>query len=45
MGRPAAKTLYEDRGYFDWIQNKEFSVQVKQLTRELRDKYASSQEK
>ena len=35
MGKPAAKTLYEDRQYYNWILNKEFSFQVKQLVRKL----------
>ena len=42
MGRPAGKTFFDDKGYFDWIQNKEFSVQVKQLARELREEYERS---
>ena len=42
MGKPAGETMYKDKGYFDWIQNKEFSVQVKQITRELVDAYAKS---
>ncbi len=35
MGKPAAKTLYEDRQYYNWILNKEFSFQVKQIVRKL----------
>ena len=35
MGKPAAKTLYEDRQYYNWILNKEFSFQVKQLVKKL----------
>ena len=42
MGKPVGKTLYTDRPYFDWIQKKEFSVQVKQLTRELLESYKKS---
>jgi DNA polymerase-3 subunit epsilon len=42
MGKPAGETLYKDRGYFDWIQNKEFSVQVKQITKELLEDYVKS---
>ncbi|MBK7408421.1 MAG: 3'-5' exonuclease [Saprospirales bacterium] len=29
VGRPVAKTLVEDKQYYHWILNKEFSVQVK----------------
>ena len=35
MGKPAAKTLFEDRQYYNWILNKEFSFQLKQLVRKL----------
>ena len=35
MGKPAAKTLYEDRQYYHWILDKEFSFQLKQLVRKL----------
>ncbi len=35
MGKPAAKTLYEDRQYYNWILNKEFSFQLKQIVRKL----------
>ncbi len=34
-GRPVAQTLTEDRNYFNWIMNKEFTSQVKQLVRQL----------
>lgn len=43
MGKPVGKTLFLDRNYYDWIQNKEFSVQVKQLTKKLFKEYADSQ--
>ncbi len=39
IGQPVGKVLYEDRQYFHWIQEKEFSVQVKKMTRQLLDKY------
>jgi DNA polymerase-3 subunit epsilon len=35
MGKPAAKTLYEDKQYYNWILNKEFSFQLKQIVRKL----------
>lgn len=43
MGQPVGKTLYQDRNYLDWIQNKEFSVQVKRLTKKLFKAYADAQ--
>jgi DNA polymerase-3 subunit epsilon len=39
VGRPVGKTLYEDRQYFHWIQNKEFSVQVKKVVKKLLAEY------
>lgn len=35
IGRPVAKILYEDKQYYHWIQEKEFSAQVKQIVRDL----------
>jgi len=40
-GKPAGKTLYEDRQYYHWILNKEFSFQVKQLVKKLLKEYES----
>jgi DNA polymerase-3 subunit epsilon len=34
-GQPVAATLANDRQYYHWILNKEFSTQVKQLVRQL----------
>lgn len=45
IGKPAGKVLYEDRQYFNWIQDKDFSAQVKHLTRELLKEYADSLKK
>ena len=39
MGQPVGRILYEDKAYYDWIQKKEFSVQVKKLTTELLTAY------
>lgn len=39
IGKPVAKTLYEDRQYYQWIQEKEFSHQVKKLVKDLVDKF------
>jgi DNA polymerase-3 subunit epsilon len=39
IGKPAAKILYEDRAYYQWIQEKEFSAQVKKLTTNLLKEY------
>jgi DNA polymerase-3 subunit epsilon len=42
MGQPAAKILYEDRNYYHWILEKEFSVQVKNTVRKLLKEYEAS---
>lgn len=34
-GRPVAEVLSEDKQYFQWMLNKEFSFQVKQIIRKL----------
>ncbi|MDQ3141390.1 MAG: 3'-5' exonuclease [Bacteroidota bacterium] len=39
IGRSVAKTVYEDRNYYHWILDKEFSFQVKQLTKQLLKDY------
>jgi DNA polymerase III subunit epsilon len=39
IGRPVGQTLYEDRQYFQWIQDKEFSAQVKKMTKDLLHEY------
>lgn len=39
LGQPVGKTLYEDRNYFYWIQEKEFSFQVKDLVKKLLKEY------
>lgn len=41
-GKPVGKTLYDDRQYFNWMLNKEFSHQVKQLIRGLFKEYEKS---
>jgi DNA polymerase-3 subunit epsilon len=43
IGQPAAKILYEDRNYYHWILEKEFSVQVKSTVRKLLKEYEASQ--
>ena len=40
QGKPVAKTLYEDRQYYNWILNKEFSYQVKQIVKRLVKEYS-----
>ena len=42
VGRPVAKTLYEDRQYLNWILEKEFSAQVKQTVKRIVKEYAQS---
>ncbi|MCB9284440.1 MAG: 3'-5' exonuclease [Lewinellaceae bacterium] len=39
VGHPVAKTLVEDRQYYHWILNKEFSVQVKKIVKKLVEDY------
>ncbi|MCC6815525.1 MAG: 3'-5' exonuclease [Saprospiraceae bacterium] len=39
LGQEVGKTLYEDRNYFYWIQEKEFSFQVKELVKKLLKEY------
>ena len=43
VGRPVGKTLWEDRQYYHWILNKEFSVQVKKLVKKLLQDYEQEQ--
>ena len=39
VGRPVGQVMYEDRQYYHWIQDKEFSIQVKKLTTKLMNEY------
>ena len=43
QGKPVAKTLTEDRQYYNWILNKEFSSQVKQIVKRLVKEYGKEQ--
>ncbi|MBK8492542.1 MAG: 3'-5' exonuclease [Saprospirales bacterium] len=43
VGRPVAKTLVEDKQYYHWILNKEFSVQVKKMVKKLVQEYEEQQ--
>ena len=43
VGRPVAQTLVEDKQYYHWIVNKEFSVQVKKLVKKLVQEYEQQQ--
>ena len=45
VGQPAAKILYEDRNYYHWIQNKEFSTQVKKMVKNLLEAYEATLQK
>ena len=38
-GKPVAQVLSEDKQYYHWMLNKEFSSQVKQIIRKLVDEY------
>lgn len=42
-GKPVGKTLVEDKQYYNWILNKEFSTQVKQLVKQLAKEYKDKQ--
>lgn len=42
-GKPVAETLVRDRQYYNWILNKEFSSQVKQLVKKLVKDYEKKQ--
>jgi DNA polymerase-3 subunit epsilon len=42
-GKPVAKVLAEDKQYYNWMLNKEFSVQVKQIIRKLVIEYEKEQ--
>lgn len=42
QGQPVAQTLFEDQQYYNWILNKEFSTQVKQLVKQLLKDYKKS---
>lgn len=39
MGKPVGETLHKDRQYYNWILNKEFSSQVKQMVKNLLKEY------
>ncbi len=41
IGQPAGKILSEDRQYYHWILNKEFSSQVKQMVKKILKDYES----
>ena len=43
VGRPVGQTLSEDKQYYHWILNKEFSVQVKKLVKKLVEAYEQQQ--
>lgn len=43
IGKPVAATLSQDKQYYNWILNKEFSSQVKQLVKKLVKEYEKEQ--
>ncbi len=45
QGQPAAETVYRDRQYYNWIMDKEFSVQVKTTLKRLLKEYEANQTK
>lgn len=42
-GQPVAETLANDKQYYNWILNKEFSTQVKQMVKQLVRDYEKAQ--
>lgn len=44
-GKPVGETCYKDRNYYNWILNKEFSSQVKQIVKDLFKEYEREQKK
>ncbi len=43
QGKPVGETLFNDKQYYNWMLNKEFSAQVKQIIKELVKEYERSQ--
>ena len=43
INKPVGSSLYNDRPYYHWIQEKEFSTQVKQWTKRLVKEYEKTQ--
>ncbi|MFZ2899512.1 MAG: 3'-5' exonuclease [Saprospiraceae bacterium] len=43
IGRPVGETLSQDKQYYHWILQKEFSVQVKKLVKKLVEEYEQQQ--
>ena len=44
-GKPVAETLVKDKQYYNWILNKEFSSQVKQVVKKLVKEYEQKNQK
>ena len=42
IGQPVAKLLYKDKQYYNWILEKDFSSQVKQIVKKLVKEYENS---
>ena len=42
IGQPVAKLLYKDKQYYNWILEKDFSTQVKQIVKKLVKEYENS---
>lgn len=42
VGKPVGETLYHDKQYYNWIMNKEFSSEVKQLVTRLLKEYEAT---
>ncbi len=45
INQPVGESMYKDRNYYNWIQQKEFSTQMKQMVKKLLDEYIEKQKK
>ena len=43
IGKPVAEVIAKDKPYYHWIQNKEFSTQVKQIVKKIYKDYEKEQ--
>jgi DNA polymerase-3 subunit epsilon len=44
IGQPVAEVISKDKPYYHWIQNKEFSTQVKQIVKKIYKDYEKEQQ-
>ena len=43
INKPVGASLFRDRNYYNWIQEKEFSMQMKQMVKKLLEDYTAAQ--